>query len=241
MFGFPPLHIRDAMGRFAVENPLSKRLFGMNRSVVFNRAVCRKIIEYYNGDGGHRTNLKTGNLGFGLIHYSLILNLRPKRVLCIGSRKGFIPAMCALACQENGFGHVDFVDAGYGLENTNHWTGVAWWKRVNPAGHFAFLDLASWITAHIETTAEFARKTHARYQYIYIDGDHSYAGVKKDYGLFWPRLERNGFMAFHDVTIRGKQPEGEYGVWKLWNTLKKKNSITFPLPAESGLGIIQKT
>jgi len=239
MLGFPPLHIRDAFERFITENAISKSLFGTNRSILLNRAVCRKIIEYYNGDTGHQTDLKTGNLGYGLFHYSLILNLKPKRVLCVGSRKGFIPAMCALACQEHGAGHVDFVDAGYGPHDRNHWTGIGWWKQTDPSKHFSYLDLTPWITTHIMTTAEFARKTHAKYHYIYIDGDHSYVGVKKDYRLFWPRLEKGGFMAFHDIFERGKHPEGIYGVARLWHELTRKKTSTI-LPGTSGLGILQK-
>jgi hypothetical protein len=39
--------------------------------------------------------------------------MRPKRVLCVGSRYGYIPAICAYACKENNYGVVDFVDAGF--------------------------------------------------------------------------------------------------------------------------------
>lgn len=234
------LHIRDTFELFLTNSRISKTLFRNNRSIIFNRANTRKLIRHYNGDEGHQANNATGNLGYGFIHYALILNIKPERILCIGSRKGFIPSICALACQENGKGTVDFVDAGYGPENPNHWSGIAWWKKVDPQIHFSVLDVNEYLTTFIMTTKEFAPKFKHKYQYIYIDGDHSYKGVKIDYNLFWPRLDKGGFMIFHDVTVKKTRDLGVFGVWKFWRELKNTNKITFFEPKHSGLGILQK-
>jgi len=91
----------------------------------------RRIIDYYGGNEGHQIDKKTGNLGYGFIHYALIRNLKPERVLCIGSGRGFIPAVCALACKENRRGVVDFVDAGYGKGHPKSWGGDGFWKKVD--------------------------------------------------------------------------------------------------------------
>jgi hypothetical protein len=234
------VNIRERLEFLLTTNRISKELIGNNRSIIFNRAITKRIIDYYDGDEGHMTDRSTGNMGFGFIHYALILNLKPKNVLCIGSRKGFVPSICALACQENGFGQVDFVDAGYGSEDKNHWTGVALWKEKDPSEHFSFLDAHKSIKTHVTTSQSFSQKTKRTYQYIYIDGDHSYKGAKTDYKLFWPRLEKGGLMVFHDVTVKRmpKLDVPEFGVWKFWNE-KKGNKITIPLPC-SGLGILQK-
>lgn len=234
-------HIRDKISFFLTENFLSKKIFKENRSIVFNRAITRKIIEHFQGlfDFGHQVNLKTGNLGYGFIHYALILNIKPKRVLCIGSRFGFIPAICALAVRENGFGAVDFIDAGYDENHPKSWTGVGFWKKVNLKKHFSFLDIDKWLNFYLMTSEEFYKKFKYRYQYIYIDGDHSYEGVKKDYQIFWKRLDKYGFMVFHDVVVKRQPDLPKFGVWKLWREIKA-NKIIFPYPKESGLGIIQK-
>lgn len=233
------LHLRDKIGLFLSTSQFSKYLFKENRSIIFNRAVTRKLIDYFGGDEGHQIDRYTGNLGYGFIHYALILNIKPKRVLCVGSRKGFIPAICALACQENGFGHVDFVDAGYGLENKNHWSGIAWWKRVDPEKHFSILDINKYLTTYVMTTKKFTQKYKYKYQYIYIDGDHSYKGVKTDYELFWPRLGKGGMMAFHDVTNKRDPNLPPLGVWKFWQEIDNGDKITLPL-SFSGVGILQK-
>jgi len=36
-------------------------------------------------------------------------------------------------------------------------------------------------------------------RFLWIDGDHSYLGVKKDFDLFCPFLEKGAIIAFHDV------------------------------------------
>jgi len=233
------LHIRDTIGFFLTNNWFSKKIFGLNRSIIFNRATTRKLITYFGADYGHNIDLLTGNLGYGLIHYSLILNIKPKRILCIGSRKGFIPAICALACQENNFGHVDFVDAGYDENHPKHWSGIGFWKKVDPNKHFSFLDINNWVSTYVMTTEEFAKKYNYRYQYVYIDGDHSYEGVKTDFNLFWPRLDKMGLMVFHDVVVKKTPDLPPFGVWKFFKEIKAPK-IIFPLPKVSGLGIVQK-
>lgn len=37
------------------------------------------------------------------------------------------------------------------------------------------------------------------YDLIFIDGDHSYEGVKNDYYIYNPLLSDNGVLAFHDI------------------------------------------
>ena len=209
---------------------------------LIKRAISRKLIVNYSGDNGHNLNFTQYFLGFGLIHYSFVRNTKPKNILCIGSRKGFIPAILGLACKDNGVGHVDFVDAGYGEETPEkHWSGCGFWKTENAKKHFAKIGVDKYISTYVMTTKEFAIKhPEKKFQYIYIDGDHSYEGVRSDYDLFWPLLEKFGFMSFHDVLVKGYLDKGLFGVWKLWKEIADKNAIVFPFPKESGLGIIQK-
>lgn len=210
---------------------------------LIKRPLSRKLITLYNGDGGHNINETQYFLGFGLIHYALIRNTKPTRILCIGSRKGYIPAILALACKDNGHGMVDFVDAGYDRDNPEkHWSGVGFWKKVLPALHFSKIGVEHHIATHIMTTREFAALYPTRrYDYIYVDGDHSYRGVTLDYQLFWPKLNKGGFMAFHDVVAHGYLDKGLFGIWKFWKNLRTTHSILLPFPKDSGLGILQKT
>ena len=57
--------------------------------------------------------------------------------------------------------------------------------------------------------------------FIFIDGDHSYDGVKKDYELYAPLVKKNGLIAFHDI-VQGS-PENVGGVPIFWKQLKEKH------------------
>jgi predicted O-methyltransferase YrrM len=209
---------------------------------IANESRIFELMKHFQEDEyGHEANIKTADLGYGWVHYGLIRQLRPKRVLCIGSRHGYIPGVLAQACYDNNQGRVDFIDAGFGLDDKQNWTGEGFWRTKKGKQTFQKIGLDNFISLHVTTTKKFAKDyPDVFYDYIYIDGDHSYQGVKFDYDTYWSKLRKGGYMVFHDVCVKGTKPEGEYGVWKLWNKLEKKNNIIKITYTESGLGIIQK-
>lgn len=215
-------------------------IFELTEGRLSNEINIRNLMNYFVADEyGHQASIRRADLGYGWVHYGLIRTEKPKRILCIGSRHGFIPAVLAQACKDNEKGYVDFVDPGYGPKDKNHWTGVGLWKKEKGRKLFKDFGLGKWIKIYVMTTEQFAGKSKKMFDYIYIDGDHSYKGVSTDYKLLWPRLRKNGFMVFHDVNVTGTKPEGKYGVNKLWNKITTKGSIEIPFEG-SGLGIIQK-
>jgi len=226
------------LANFLIDSKLIRK--DLYWSSLFRRHTTQLLIKHFGPTyGGHLINKPTGNLGFGLIHYSLINILKPKRILCLGSQRGFIPAICALACKDNQYGQVDFVDAGKDVNDKNSWGGIGFWKQTDPQKHFSILNLNPYISTYIITSQQFAKKHQRKYQYIYIDADHSYPGVKADFKLFWPRLIKNGLISFHDINATGKRQGIEFGVKKFWQELKIDNKISFCFKNDS-LGIIQK-
>lgn len=55
------------------------------------------------------------------------------------------------------------------------------------------------------------------FDFIFIDGDHSYNGAKKDFENALKALAPDGIIAFHDSNVH----EEGMGVWKLMDELKK--------------------
>jgi predicted O-methyltransferase YrrM len=53
--------------------------------------------------------------------------------------------------------------------------------------------------------------------FLFIDGDHSYEGVKKDFEMYSPLVRKDGIIAFHDIV-----PSGYPTVYKFWNQVKEK-------------------
>ncbi len=71
-----------------------------------------------------------------------------------------------------------------------------------------------------------------RINVLFIDGDHSYKGVKNDYEVYGPLTDN--IIVFHDI----KSPK--YEVWKFWEEMTekyKRNSIT--IGSQTGLIILK--
>lgn len=198
------------------------------------------------GDNWHNFDIKSGNLGYGWLHYGFIQNLKPKRVLVIGSRYGFTPAICALACHDNCKGEVDFVDAGYDYQKPQEkemaWGGTGFWKHADIKKHFGKFSLNDYLNINIVTSMEFYRRNRRRsWEYIFIDGDHSYDGVKRDFNLFWPKLREGGILAIHDIFSPKSIMGTRAGVKKFWNELKRSREYRLiEIPGLCGMGLIQK-
>ncbi len=58
---------------------------------------------------------------------------------------------------------------------------------------------------------------------LFIDGDHTYLGAKKDYEMYSPLVQKGGLIIFHDIRRYVDKPKAE--VDKLWNELKKPPQI----------------
>ena len=106
-----------------------------------DQSILSQIKNSFAPDGAaeREHNAQPDSAGFGSIHYGLVTNLKPQRVLAIGSRHGYVPSILALALKANGSGAIDFVDANY--SDTTHGVDVAFGgafyaslaERVEPA------------------------------------------------------------------------------------------------------------
>ena len=54
--------------------------------------------------------------------------------------------------------------------------------------------------------------------FLFIDGDHSYEGVRRDYEMYSPLVAPGGLVAFHDVLPHTNEPTCE--VDRFWRELK---------------------
>lgn len=68
------------------------------------------------------------------------------------------------------------------------------------------------------------------YDLIFIDGDHSYEGVKKDFYLYKDLLSTRGYIIFHDIDPEHVFKDNDGGqVYKFWQDLNigsKTNLVT---------------
>jgi len=54
--------------------------------------------------------------------------------------------------------------------------------------------------------------------FLFIDGDHTYKGVKKDFEMYSPLVREDGIIAFHDVVPGPHELVGE--VPKFWREIR---------------------
>jgi len=76
---------------------------------------------------------------------------------------------------------------------------------------------------------------------LFIDGDHSYEGVKRDFEMYSPLVAKGGIVAFHDIAPG--RPEDVGGVPRFWNEVKGRyNSQEFVENLDqggSGIGVLR--
>jgi predicted O-methyltransferase YrrM len=76
--------------------------------------------------------------------------------------------------------------------------------------------------------------------YIFIDGDHRYEGVKRDFEIYAPMVRKGGLVAFHDIVEGPIEAVG--GVPQFWKEIKRQyrhiEIIHDPRQGGCGLGLL---
>ena len=64
------------------------------------------------------------------------------------------------------------------------------------------------------------KKTLERYklEFLFIDGDHTYTGVKTDFEMYSKLVAKGGIIALHDIVPGSLEKVG--GVPRFWNEIK---------------------
>lgn len=81
--------------------------------------------------------------------------------------------------------------------------------------------------------------------FLFIDGDHSYQGVRADFELYAPLVRRGGLIALHDIVpdhgTRFGRDTGCYAgdVWSFWAELRQRHECEELVddPEQDGFGI----
>jgi len=75
--------------------------------------------------------------------------------------------------------------------------------------------------------------------FVFIDGDHTYEGVKRDFEMYSPLLSSSGLLAFHDIVVHPEEVGCE--VSKFWGEVtastKYKHTLIVNDPKQTSCGI----
>ena len=76
---------------------------------------------------------------------------------------------------------------------------------------------------------------------LFIDGDHTYEGVKKDWEMYSPLVRKGGIIAFHDINFHPRDITVQ--VNKLWKEVKPNfKTVEFVDPVDptwGGIGALE--
>ncbi len=76
--------------------------------------------------------------------------------------------------------------------------------------------------------------------YLFIDGDHTSAGVKRDFEMYGPMVRKGGLIAFHDIAEGPDEKVG--GVPEFWRQIKRRfrhaEIIRNPGQDSYGIGVL---
>lgn len=209
------------------------------------------------------------HLGDGLIIYSLIQHMRAKVCVCIGSGGGFIPrimtqAKVDLHKQKIFDGDPDYnwgdIGATYLVDACN---GVGGPNDLENEDSFFRLNFYPRLikSTSVDAYYDFFVRQDIKIDVLFIDGDHSYDGVKTDFDLYSKILSDNGLIVIHDTDSDYEETlivsedtkkdhyrfDGpakfvkELGESPEWNLIKLHNfRILKDKPSSSGITIINK-
>ncbi len=147
------------------------------------------------------------HLGDGLLIYSIIQFMRAKICVCLGSGGGFIPRIMTQA-------RLDLYDFNI-LEGKRefNWGDIGATYLVDASngvgGEVNYLDEDSFFRSNfsprfINDTTEnayynFFVKEDIKIDYLHIDADHSFEGVKNDFEMYTNLLSDKGIVSIHDT------------------------------------------
>ena len=124
--------------------------------------------------------------------------------------------------------------------------GISRHEFDNRNAHFRemFKDACIFIegNSHDQTTYDSLLKVlnGHKIDFLFIDGDHTYEGVKQDYEMYSPLVSDNGYIAFHDINDTPRHRDRNVYVGKFWNELSG-DKIEFNANSDwAGIGVIKK-
>lgn len=96
-------------------------------------------------------------------------------------------------------------------------------------------------SSHEEHTLSRVKK-YAPFDFLFIDGDHSYAGSKQDWEWYGPLVRKGGIVAFHDLICPGP-PQQHIQVGRVFAEIKLSGYKTQELYSDKnqssmGIGVV---
>lgn len=167
-----------------------------------------------------------------------VAQLHPQTVLEVGTaRGGTLLLLCRHAAPD---ALVVSVDLPYGRNGGGYprWKASMYERFAHHAQRLVLIRGDS----HAESTRDTVERVLNRkpLDFLLIDGDHSYEGVKRDFELYSPLVAPTGLIALHDILENRHDPEID--VHRFWQELRQTHRTEEILapgnPGVFGIGLV---
>ncbi len=143
---------------------------------------------------------------------------RPKYILEIGTAKGgTLFLFSRISSEDATIISIDLPGGKFG-GGYSQWRSFLYKSFALPKQKIHLLRMDS----HKEETLEKVKTilNGKKLDFLFIDGDYTYEGVKKDFQMYSPLVEEGGIIAFHDIVWGPKENVG--GVPIFWKEIKDR-------------------
>jgi predicted O-methyltransferase YrrM len=191
-----------------------------------------------------RCYFRSGLGDSGWLLHGLVRAMKPETCVEIGSAHGYSTCLIALALQQNIKGRLWAFDP----HQTNHWSDD---DTANTLEQLKRNLHRVGVTHRVEivrqTTIDAAALLPDNIDLAFIDGDHSYDGVKQDWNIIAPRMNEWGVVIFHDTLWdrNGQDPyyvqyrREQMGVPQLVEELRRDNYPIITINKDWGVTLVQ--
>jgi predicted O-methyltransferase YrrM len=185
-------------------------------------------------------NFQSGLGDSAYLLYGLVRSAKPKVVVEIGSARGRSACFMGMALKENGTGRLYAIDP-HTRTKWNDEDSVETYDLL--ADNVRRLRLQEQIVILRDTSDNVASTWNLPIDTLFIDGDHSYEGVKRDWKLFSPFVNPFGEVVFHD-TLWDLRPDPKYaradmGVPRFVEELRGEGYPVITLDRNFGVSLVQ--
>jgi predicted O-methyltransferase YrrM len=170
---------------------------------------------------------------------TLVHQRKPQTIVEIGTRMGGTLAIwCAVADPKATVVSIDLPGGTHGGGYPN-WRTLVYHRFAQPAQSLHLLRMDS----HQSATRDDLKSIlpSKGIDFLFIDGDHRYEGVKMDFEMYSPMARPGGLVAFHDICPNSL--DKTCGVDRFWREIRMKyrnwEFVENPNQAGYGIGVLE--
>lgn len=211
-----------------------------NESLINTDFIKSKLTHEDRWCHSHGSGDGSEDLGAGMLYYALAYSLKAKTCVCLGSGGGFVPRLMRQAQRDLELedSRTILVDGATNVKDERRkiW-GTPCWINEDSAFRKNYPDVEIVLKLTRDAYEELFLPRGIQIDFLHIDADHHYDGVKLDWDLYHPLVAEHGVITLHD-TVNYREP---CGVYRLMEEIQKDGEYgVVNLPISYGTAILKK-